>query len=155
MLIDFKGVFAGLAAPIVIPIYALGVMTVCYFITKRLRKLDYDWNLLLKITVAVNFVLISILLFSAIYNFNNPSGMEKALWKSVHWRGWGGPETHYFFEPFVGWFGLTIAVFTYFQFRLEQVKNWRWNVLIWLPIVLYILLLMAHFVLIKKPVFYG
>lgn len=153
MLIDLKG-FAALSFPI-IPIYALGLMTLSYFITKQLKKRVYDWNLLLKITVAINFLLLSVLLFQTISNLNNTSGTQKALWKSVYWRGWAGGETHYFFEPFVGWFGLVISVFTYFQFRLEQVKNWSWNVLIWLPMVLYILLLMTHFVLIKKPIFYG
>ena len=146
--------FAAFSFPI-IPVYGLGVMTVCYFVTKQLKKVNYDWRLFSQITLGLSFVLFAYLLWLTISNYDNPYGREKALWKSMSWRSWAGPETHYFFEPFVGWFGLIISIFTYFRFRLFKAETIIWKIGFWLPQFFFVLLLLAHFVFIKKPIFYG
>lgn len=153
MLQGLRG-FAALSFPI-IPIYALAAITICYFITKQLKKQIDDWSLFSKITLGINFLLLGYLIFLTISNFGNTSGMEKALWHQMSWRGWAGPETHYYFEPFVGWFGFFISVFTYFQIRLYEMDNLLSKILFRSPIFIFILLIVLHLVFIKKPIFYG
>lgn len=137
----------------IIFLYALITMGLLHFLSKKIYE-SIEWEKISKIAFGINSLLFLYLLFLTISNLNNDTGLSKALWYSAFWRGWAGPETHYYFKPIVGYIGLVITIFTYLQIRLSKV-NLVWKVLFWLPQIAYIILLLVHFYGIRKPVFYG
>ncbi|MFK7948655.1 MAG: hypothetical protein AB8G11_13775 [Saprospiraceae bacterium] len=152
MLKGFRG-FASFNFPYIF-LYALIAVVISLFAIKKMVKHGDIWMQYSKAIFGINVILVSYILFLTISNFNNTSGLECALWRSTTWRGWAGVETHYYIQPFVGYIGLVITILTYLQIQLTK-KKIGWTMLLWLPQLVYLGILLIHFFLIKKPVFYG